>query len=322
MEGYSITLRTKIFKALSLNPRMDKLSVLAKHIEFKKTSVKFGPKLLDIERYLKAFLESTDKPLNKFTEEDLIKFINSLTKKFSIRTINDIKTYLKVFIKWHYADYSSRFRNLDRLCKQQKASKTYQPEDMISLEEIEKIVKQEKDLMWKVYWLTFFYGGFRPSEATNLKWDQIFFEPEGAIIKLHTSKTNKDFYKSLPRNAEHLLKEWKEYNHSDLVFPSPKNDGESIKARTVCQRLKRVSKKAIGREVVPYALRHSVATILYKDDSRKDDDTANQLGHTKSMKQTYMNLDGEELKAKARKLWIKTKPLTEGERNEIAFPYT
>ncbi len=30
-----------------------------------------------------------------------------------------------------------------------------------------------------------------------------------------------------------------------------------------------------------------------------------------------MNLDGEEMKAKARKIWIKTKPLTPEEKDEI-----
>jgi len=296
---------------------MSKLHVLDKHIDFKKTSVKFEPKLKDIRRYLGKFINSTRKPLDKFTEEDLVKFINSLSKKYSIRTINDIKVYLKVFIKWHYEDYSSRFRNLEKLCKMQTPSKAYEPEQMLSFEDVEKLVKGEKDLMYKVYWLVFFYGGFRPSEAASLKWGEIFFEKEGVIIKVHTSKTNRDFYKSLPKHAEHLLKEWREYNHSDLVFPSPIKEGEPIKARSICGRLKRLSKKVLGREVVPYAMRHSIATLLYKDDKREDDDAANQLGHGKSMKHTYMNLDGEEKKAKARKLWIKTKPLTPEERDRM-----
>jgi len=297
---------------------MSKTNILKNHLEFKKTSVKSEPKLKDIERYLSLFLRSSKKALNNFTENDLTKFLNSLTKKYSIRTINDIKIYIKVFIKWHYADYSSRFRNLDKLCKIQQPSRAYEPEQMLKFKEIEKLVKGEKDLMYKVYWLVFFYGGFRPSECAKLKWEQIFFEKEGVIIKLHTTKTNKDFYKSLPKNAEHLLKEWKNYNHSDLVFPSPVNEGESIKARSICGRLKRLSKRVLNKEVVPYALRHSIATILYKDDKRKDDDTANQLGHSKSMKNTYMNLDGEEMKSKARKLWIKTKPLTPEERDRLA----
>lgn len=253
---------------------MNKLHVLEKHIEFKKTSVRNNAKLKDIKHYLELFVNSTTKPLSKFNEDDVIYFLNSLTNKYSIRTINDIKTFLKVFIKWYYVDWSSKFRNLERLCKMQRPSKAYQPEQMLNLEEIKKLVESENDLMWKVYWMVFFYGGFRPSECARLKWDEIYFEKEGVIIKLHTTKTNKDFYKSLPKDAEHLLHEWRNYNHSEFVFPSPVNKNDCIRARSICGRLKRLSKKVLGKEVVPYALRHSVATILYSDDKRKDDDVA------------------------------------------------
>jgi len=296
---------------------MSKQDILEKHIEFKKTSVQFKPKLKDIERYLGQFINFNKKPLDKFTEDDLAKFLNSLSERFSIRTTNDIKTYIKVFVKWNYPDWSSRFRNLERLCKMQKASRTYEPEQMLSFEEIEKLVKGEKDLMYKVYWLVLFYGGFRPSECANLKWSNIYFEENGTIIKIHTSKTNKDFYKSLPEKVEHLLKEWKKYNHSELVFPSPINPENPIRARSICGRLKRLSKRVLGKEVVPYALRHSIATLLYKDNNRKDDDTANQLGHSKSMKQTYMNLDEDTLKAKARSLWIKAEDLPPEKRQKL-----
>lgn len=294
-----------------------KLTTLEKHIEFKKTSVSSDEKIKDIRRYLTLFLKSTRKSLDKFREEDLTKFINSLSQKYSIRTINDIKVYIKVFIKWYYPDWSSRFRNLDRLCKTQKPFKAYQPEQMLKFEDVDKLVDAEKDLMYKVYWLVFFYGGFRPSECAGLKWNQIYFEPKGVIIKLHTTKTNNDFYKSLPKKAGYLLKEWKKENKSDLVFPSPMKKNQSIKARSICGRLKRLSKKTFGYSVVPYTLRHSFATILYQDNKRKDDDTANQLGHSKSMKKTYLNLNEDELKERARSLWETAKKLKPEEREEL-----
>lgn len=292
-----------------------KKDALINHLEFKKTSINSQNKLNDIERYLRKFLDFVNKPLSKLKEEDIVKFLNSL--KYSIRTINDIKTHIKVFIRWNYSDWSSRFRNLDKICKQQRPPRAYEPEQMVSIKEIEKLVKAEKDLMWKSYWLVFFYGGFRPSEACGLKWEQIFFEPKGTIIKIRTSKTGKDFYKSLPGNVEHLLKEWKGYNHSDFVFPSPIKNNAPILARSVCGRLKRLSKRVLGKAVVPYALRHSIATILYKNDKIKDTDTAKQMGHSKSMKETYMNLSEDDLKGKARNIWIKTKPLTPEEKDEI-----
>ena len=315
MEGYYINDLLNFYKSLKFVILMNKTTILNNHIDFKKTSVKSTEKIKDTERYLKKFLNSSKKPLSQFKEEDVVKFLNSLD--YSVRTINGIKFYIKVFIKWNYPDWSSRFRNLDKICKMETPTRAYEPEQMISFKEIKKIVNFEKDLMWKVYWNVFFYGGFRPSEACRLEWKQISFEPQGVIIKLHTTKTKKDFYKSLPSEVEHLLKEWKKYNSSRFLFPSPLKEDSPIVARSVCARLKRNSIKALGKEVVPYALRHSIATLLYADDTRKDDDTANQLGHNKSMKGTYMNLDEGKLKAQARKLWIKTKPIVQLNDDEI-----
>lgn len=283
---------------------MDKSTALKNHIAFKKTSVKSNGKIQDIERYLKMFLNSTKHPLEKFDENDMVRFLNSLN--YSIGTINGIKFYIKNFVKWFYPDWSARFRNLDKICKTQKAPRAYEPEDMISFEDFEKLVKAENNLQWKVYWLTMFYGGFRPSEACRLKWEQVFFEPQGVIIKIRTTKTGKYFYKSLPETAEQLLRELKANSDSPYLFPSPIKENTSIIARTVCARLKKLSSSVLGKEVVPYALRHSIATILYSDDTRKDEDTANQLGHTKNMKEVYMNLNEEQIKSKARKLWVNT----------------
>lgn len=296
---------------------MNKITALKNHLEFKKTSVSSDDKLKDIERYLGRFLNSTNKSLNNLKEEDVVKFINSLDYK--IRTINDIKVYIKVFIKWYYPDWSSRFRNLDRICKMQKPSRAYNPEDLVNLKDVEKLIKGEPDLMYKVYWGLFFFGGFRPSECAGLLWNQVLFESEGVIIKVHSTKTNKDFIKSLPKEIEHLLKEWRKYNQaSEFVFPSSIIKNSPIKARGICGRLKRLSKKVLGREVVPYAMRHGFATIKYNDKELKkkglsDDDIAQQLGHSKTMKSVYMNLSEEDIKANARMLWIKTKPLKDNE---------
>lgn len=291
---------------------MSKTTILNEYLEFKKTSVK-SEKIKDIERYLAMFINSTNKTLNKLTEKDIAVFLNSLN--YSIRTINDIKAYLKSFIKWYFKDWSSKFRNLDKLLKKQLPPKAYTPNDMISYNDFEKIVKVETNLQWKVFWLVLFYGGFRPSEACRLKWENIFFEQKGVIIKVRTTKTKKDFIKSLPKEAQHKLKELKQNSNSEYLFPSPYNNQDCIRARTVCVRLKRISKKALGKVVVPYQLRHSIATILYSDDKLKDDDIAQQLGHTKNMREIYKNMNEEQIKEKARKLW--GKPITKEEKEDL-----
>jgi len=292
---------------------MNKATILSNYLEFKKTSIKSKEKLQDIERYLSMFLNSSKKPLDKFSDKEIINFLNSL--EYSIGTINNIKYFIISLLKWSYVDWSSKFRNLEKVCKTQTPPKTYTPDQMISFEDFEKIVKQEDNLMWKTYWLVFFYGGFRPSEACSLKWENVFFEPEGVVIKLRTGKTRKDFIKSLPKEAEHTLKELKQNSSSEFLFPSIMRKTSHILSPTVCARLRRISKKALGKSVVPYQLRHSIGTLLYGDDSKKDDDVAQQMGHTKNMRMTYKNLNGEQIKFKARALW--GKPLTLGKREEL-----
>ena len=295
----------------------EKLKVLKEHIEFKKTSVTSEQKLKEIERYLNRFLKSSNKTLGKFTESDLTNFINSLTQEFGIRSINSIKVYLKVFIKWYFEDYSSRFRNLDRLCKSQEPPQAYEPEQMLEEKDIKKLIEGENDLMWKVFWLVFFYGGMRGVENRSLAWEQVFFEKKGVIIKIYSKKNKKKFYKALPKEVEHYLKEWKKFNQSQWVFPSPIKEGEHIARKTIYHRLVKLSKKVLGKSVSPSILRSSFATLKYNNDNLKDDDVANQMGHSKSMKKTYVILDDEKLKARARLMWVKPKELSPEEENEL-----
>lgn len=280
--------------------------ILKDYINYKKVTVKSTEKLNNYKRYVK----------DTKTENELIKYINSL-QDFSINTINDIKALQKNFIKWRYRDWSSKFPNLDRICRTQKAPSPQSAEDMLSLNDVEKLINGEKDLMWKCYWLVFFYGGCRPSEACKLTWNNVFFEPKGTIIKIFSKKNNKTFYKSIPDNVTPYLKEWRKLNESDFVFPSPLFEGKHIVNKSVYHRLKNLSKRVLGKHIYPYTLRRSIATIKYTEDGAVEDDIAQQMGHTKSMKHVYVKLNGEQIKDRARKIWKKTKKLTPEEQDRL-----
>ena len=286
---------------------MGKKTILKDYINFKKTSVKSILKLKDIERDTWKFIDSSKKSLDKFEEKELVSFLNSISNKYETSSLNGMKAGLKNFIKWYYIDYSTRFRNLDRLCKTEKPIQTYQAEEMLSEKEINKMASAEKDMMWKVYLLVLFYGGFRPTECCKIKWENISFERGGAIIKIFSTKNKKYFYKSIPSHVAILLKQWREFNPSEWVFPSPMKEGFPIMFKSVYYRITNLSKKVLGKKVVPYSIRHSIATIKYNDDSLKDDDVAQQLGHTKNMKAVYSHLDEKGIKNRARKIWDTSK---------------
>ena len=78
-----------------------------------------------------------------------------------------------------------------------------------------------------------------------------------------------------------------------------------------------ISKKVLKREINPYLFRHSAATLLYNDDSIKEDDAARQMGHSKNMKNVYTHLNDNELKRRARKIYIKEENLPPEKKHEL-----
>ncbi len=296
---------------------MKKEDVLYDYILHKRVSVSSENKLKDIRFYIGKFLDCV-KDINKAEEKDLIIYLNSLND-YSVRTQNDIKAFLKHFIKWKYTDYSIRFRNLDSLCRSKKPPKVYQPEQMLNEKDIQKLVQSEHNLTWKTYFLLFFYSGCRPCEICNLTWDNITFEKEGAFLKIYSQKNKEHFNKFIPEDVSFYLKKIQN-NKSKWVFPSAFINVRKdlpISEKSVYSRLKTLSLNVLGKRINPYIFRHSVATILYNRDDLKDDDVAQQMGHTKEMKQTYLNLSTEQLKKRMRKIWIKAEDLPEERKHEL-----
>ncbi len=293
--------------------------VLNDYLSYKRTSVKTENKIKDIKRYIELLLNSFPKSLQAVKEKDLVDFLNEMSKKYETGGLNGLKAYIKNFIKWHYEDWSSRFRNLDKLCRSEKADRTYNPKDMLSKEEVEKIVQGEPILKWKAYFMVLFYGGFRPGEVCSLKWSQIDFnKDDGAYISIFSQKNKEHFNKFIPSHVAKYLK-LIQTNDSEWVFPSSKKHrkDQPIKEKAGYVRLVKLSQKVLGKPVNPYCLRHSIATILYDDDDINDEDVANHMGHTKNMKKTYSNLSESRLKERAKKVWIKAEDLPEKKKHEL-----
>lgn len=226
--------------------------------------------------------------------------------------MNEIKWMLKSFVCWHYEDWSKRFRNLDRILSMQKKEKTYSPEQMLTKEDVEKLVQSEEETRWKAFFLLYFYGGFRPNEVCQLKWIDITFEKEGCYIKTFSKKNHKEFQKYVPEDVCFYLKKWKDQNYkSEYVFPTKRTKKHGVSVGDlpmtrsgVYQHLLPLAKRVLNKHVNPYILRHSIATILYNRDDLKDDDVAQQLGHSKAMKETYNNLSIDKIRARMKKIWI------------------
>lgn len=294
---------------------MDKVQVLNEYLSYKKLSVR-SLKIKDIENYTKQFLDYTSKPLVEYNEKDLIDYLNSIGKKYSMGTQNFIKVNLKNFIKWYFIDWSARFRNLDKVCRSERPPSRYTAKDMISESQFEDLIRHEDSFFWKGFFLTMFYGGCRPNEVCSLKWKDLEFESndKGAFFTIYSNKNKNKFIKYIPEKAAFYLRQLQN-NNSEFVFFNPQTKLPVTK-KGAYWKIRKLSKKVLGKSIDLYTLRHSIATILYSKDM-KDDLIALQMGHTKSMKNVYVHNDLEKIKDNARKIYFEPDKMPPQEENKL-----
>lgn len=292
------------------------------YLEFKKTSVSDPRTFIRYRFFLKVLLSKINKPTEDIQEQDIIGAINKLSKDYKVGSMNDVKILMKSFLYWRYDDIKTRFRNLDKICTQLRKERTYSPDQMLSKEDIEKLVKEEKEPRWKAFFLLFFYGGFRPSEVCNLEWKNIIWDEHGAFIKVYVKKNGKSFEKYIPEDVCFYLEKLKN-NNSKYVFPTKRTKMKVIRKQGVAvpvgdvpmtrsgvyQHLLPLAKKVLNKHINPYILRHSIATILYNRDDLKDDDVAKQMGHSTKMKETYNNLSMDKIRERMKKIYIEAEDL-------------
>lgn len=289
-----------------------KEKVLEDYIKFKSVSVTTEEKRQEYGKMIMNFINSNDKPLKSFKESDLVNFLNSMNGRYNIGSMNALKSLLKNFIIWYFPDYSQRFRNMNILLKHLKEVPRFSSKDMLSKDEVEKLIKGEDSTYWKTFWLVQFYGGMRPSETAKLKWNDITFSDDGVYIEVLVKKNQKRFTKFLPSEVSFYLNKLKSYSASELVFPSRvKREGKDspMERNAIHRRLKILSMKVLGKRVVPYQLRHSIATILYNQDGVDKNFVAEQMGHSKNMEKVYSHLSEDKIKEKLKKLYIKTEDM-------------
>jgi len=280
----------------------NKGKVLQEYVQFRRLKNHHEGVLKDIENHIKWFIDSSKKPLKDFDEKILVDYLENIKNKYSTEMLNKIKSsFLKNFLKWHFQDWSLRFRHLDIICKTEQAKASYNSEQMISDDDFGKLMKAENDYFWKAYFMTLFYGACRPIEVCLLKWHDVEFDNDGAYITIYSSKNKREFIKYLPKDAAFFLKQLKEQSDSDFVFAK---NGIPISRKLPYYKMKKLSQKVLGKEIDLLTLRHSIATIIYNKDYMKDDDIARQMGHSKSMKGKYVCNNRDKLKEIARKIYI------------------
>ena len=292
----------KEFKFLSLKDKND-LKEYEKYCSINANS----EKALDMKRNLLKFRLVISKELNKTSLKDLRNYLSLLNKaSVSDYTKNDMKVHIKKFLKWKFKNWSEKFNAFEDIKQitNPRRKRKIDETTILSKEEIEKIMKTETKMFWKSFFITQYEGALRTKECRFLKWNDLKEEGDFYVIDLFATKTKENRPIVLKEAKFYLdkLREEQENNQEKgvYIFHSKKNINSPIDKATISVWLRKLSKKALGREIWAYVLRHTRGSeyrTLVKEGKLSKDNAIETMGHSEKMfDRTYSHLDKEDIK--------------------------
>jgi len=160
-------------------------------------------------------------------------------------------------IKFYYEQVLGRKKAYYQLSRPKKERKL---PNILTVEEVELLLKQCKNLKHKCILMTLYSGGLRRSELINLKIKDI--DSERMLIRISQSKGNKDRYTLLSEKLVTLLRTYyKWYKPKYWLFEG--QGGGQYSATSIANILKKALKDShLDKHATPHTLRHSFATHL------------------------------------------------------------
>lgn len=150
-----------------------------------------------------------------------------------------------------------------------KSPKVKRIPNILSLEEVNQLIKATRKLSYRVFFFTIYSMGLRLSEGLQLQVGDI--DVTNARVHIRNSKGNKDRLVPLPLKTLRLLRKfWLAHKHPTFIFPNRKRGLKN--AHLVESHLERggvqTAMKAVVKEInlkkniSCHCLRHSYATHL------------------------------------------------------------
>lgn len=198
------------------------------------------------------------KPLHQIGKWDIMQFQAYLVKEkrvsrsYQNQSINAIKFYLE-----HVLNHDRQLFDLER------PKKVTRLPQVLSLDEVKKILAAIENQKHRVMLTTLYSGGLRIGELLNLKIGDI--DSQGMRIWIREGKGVKDRLTVLsPKLLEQLREYYRVYRPKDYLFEGPNR--EAYSASSVRKILHRAVKKAgIQKNIKVHTLRHSFATHLLEN---------------------------------------------------------
>lgn len=195
--------------------------------------------------------------IDSLDENDIRNYMQQLVQQgkshsYVNQMINSIKFYYEVVL-----EMPNRFYSIERPRKRESLPK------VISLEEVQSIIKNTNNIKHKCIVSLLYSAGLRRSELLNLKPEDI--DSKRMVITIKNGKGNKDRQTIL---SEAVLKDLRLYfkKHTPEIYLFEGAKGKQYSTSSILQIIKKAAKKAgILKNVTPHMLRHSFATHLLEN---------------------------------------------------------
>ncbi len=210
------------------------------------------------------FAKEIKKHPDEVTRKDLEDFFQSrVDRGYKPWTVSNYKIMLKKFFRKRMG---KKFVEWIKISKNIKP--TIGPEDILTPEEVQRMIEACETVRDKAIISTLFEGDFRPGEFLALMIKSVIFDQYGARIHIHKGKTGARFVRVI--NASPHLANWienhplKKHTESPLWIAFDNNrKGDALQPVGLRKIVKRVSVRAhLQKHVWPYLFRHSRNTEL------------------------------------------------------------
>ena len=193
--------------------------------------------------------ELTPMIVSRFNYEFIVQPKKSIS--YQNQAINAIKQFFE------YSGIEVEFGEIERPKREKKLPV------ILSMEEVRRLIDCAYNLRHKTLLSLIYSGGFRLSEALNLKICDI--DSERMLIHIKSAKGKKDRYTLLSHKALLIMREYhRVYNPKVYLFEGP--NGDRFSPRSVQNVVKVAANRAgIVKRITPHSLRHSFATHLLEN---------------------------------------------------------
>lgn len=179
-------------------------------------------------RAVRRVTEFSGRCPDRLTVADLKAYFDALIKSHSWSTVKVDRNGLQFFYK-HVLNKDWRWVDIV------KPPQTRPLPDILTSEEIERIINHTRELRYQTYILTAYSMGLRLGEALNLTVGDI----DGQRMKVHVrnGKGGKDRFVTLPQLALVALRRyWSTHRHRKFIFPGGRVPEDRPRARAVMSR--------------------------------------------------------------------------------------